>query len=99
MFFSGLFFGAATGLATALSIYFGTFFWLLKSSEIGLIPLLGLIAVSVSFFIAPKFSARLGKKKAAMRVFMFAIVFLPLAYIAQLLVFSQPENQRVICIF
>jgi GPH family glycoside/pentoside/hexuronide:cation symporter len=85
LFFSGLFFGAATGLATALGIYFGTFFWLLKSTEIGLIPMLGIVAVPVSFFLAPKFANRLGKKKAAMRVFMFAIVFLPLAYIAQLL--------------
>lgn len=85
LFFSGLFFGAAAGLATALGIYIGTFFWLLKSTEIGLIPMLGLIAVPLSFYMAPKLSARLGKKGAAMKVFLFAIVFLPIAYVASIL--------------
>jgi Na+/melibiose symporter-like transporter len=85
LFFSGLFFGAGAGLATALGIYVSTFFWLLKSAEIGLIPMLGLIAVPLSFYMAPRLSTRLGKKNAAMKVYIFAIGFLPIAYLFNIL--------------
>jgi len=81
LFFSGLFFGAAAGLAQSLAIYISTFFWLLKSTEIGLIPMLGIIAVPLSFFIAPRMARRLGKKPAATSVYFFAIAFLPIAYL------------------
>ena len=81
LFFSGLFFGAAAGLSQSLSIYISTFFWFLKSTEIGLIPMLGLVAVPISFFVAPRLAKRLGKKQAAMSVYFFAIAFLPLAYL------------------
>lgn len=84
LFFSGLFFGAAAGLSQALGIYISTFFWLLKSTEIGLIPMLGLVAVPVSFFIAPRLAKRQGKKQAAMVVYFFAIAFLPIAYLLNL---------------
>jgi len=84
VFASSLFFGAAAGLSQAFTIYIGSFFWLLESSEIGLIPMLGLVAVPTAFFLAPRFSFRWGKKLAAMRVYAFAILFLPLAPVAKL---------------
>ena len=84
VFVSALFFGAAAGLAQALSIYVASFFWLLESTQIGLIPLLGVIAVPVAFTLAPRLAARWGKKQATMRVFLFAIAFLPVAYLAQI---------------
>jgi len=93
VFFSSLFFGAAAGLSQALSIYISTFFWGLSSSEIGYIPMLGIIAVPVSFFLAPRLAQRFGKKEAAMYTYFFAIVFLPLAYLAQLAgVFPEREE-------
>jgi GPH family glycoside/pentoside/hexuronide:cation symporter len=84
VFISALFFGAASGLSQALSIYISTFFWGLSSGEIGYIPLLGLIAVPISFTLAPRLAQRFGKKEAAMYAFFFAIAFLPIAYLAQL---------------
>lgn len=84
VFVSALFFGAAAGMSQALSIYLSTFFWLLQSAEIGYIPLLGLIAVPVSFALAPRLAHKLGKKEAAMYSYMFAIAFLPIAYLAAL---------------
>ncbi len=84
VFVSALFFGAAAGVSQAMSIYVSTFFWLLSSVEIGYIPMLGLIAVPASYLIAPRLAARWGKKQAAMHCFLFAIVFLPIAFIAQL---------------
>lgn len=84
VFTSSLFFGAAAGLSQALSIYLGTYFWQLKSTELGMIPMLGLAAVPVAFMLAPRLSEGMGKKRAAMTVYLFAIAFLPIAYIAQL---------------
>lgn len=84
VFVSALFFGAAAGVSQAMSIYVGTFFWQLSSVEIGYIPMLGLIAVPMAFMIAPRLAARFGKKQAAMGSFLFAIAFLPLAFLAAL---------------
>lgn len=84
VFFSALFFGAASGLSQALAIYISTFFWGLSSKEIGFIPLLGLIAVPLSFLLAPRLAQRFGKKEATMYAFLFAIVFMPVAYVTQL---------------
>ncbi len=95
VFFSALFFGAAAGVSQALSIYIGSFFWLLSPFELGLIPLLGLLAVPTSFLIAPKLAEKLGKKEAAMYVYMFAIVFLPIAYIAQMTGFFPDRNSAL----
>jgi GPH family glycoside/pentoside/hexuronide:cation symporter len=80
---SGIFFGAAAGLSQSLTIYVTTFFWRLLSTEIGVIPLLGLLAVPTAFFLAPRLSARWDKRGATMRVYGFAILYLPLVYIAQ----------------
>lgn len=85
VFVSALFFGAAAGLSQSMSIYVGTYFWQLNSREIGLIPMLGLIAVPTAYVIAPRCANRFGKKDAAMGFFLFAIIFLPLAYVAKLI--------------
>jgi Na+/melibiose symporter-like transporter len=81
---SGIFFSAAAGLSQALAIYIGTFFWQLESSEIGVIPLLGLIAVPLAFLLAPRLAARFDKRRATMIVYGFAIVYLPIAYLARI---------------
>lgn len=93
VFLSALFFGAASGVSQAMSIYIWTFFWTLSSAEISFVPMLGLIAVPAAFLLAPRMAARWGKKQAAMRSFLFAIVFLPLTFIAELVgVFPSKEN-------
>lgn len=84
VFLSALFFGAAAGLGAALSLYLTTFFWGLSSGEIGYIPMLGIIAVPIAFNLGPRLAQRMGKKRAAMYTFIFAIAFLPLAYIVKL---------------
>lgn len=84
VFVSSLLFGAASGLTESLSVYINTFFWGLTSAEIAYIPLLGLVAVTTSFFLAPILAERWGKRRAAIRVYLFAILFLPIAYVAEI---------------
>lgn len=95
VFFASLCFGAAAGMSQALSVYLGTFFWMLKSTEIGYIPLLGLVAVPVSFFFAPRMSRRWGKRRAARFAYLFAIGFLPIAFVAQLTGWFPPRSSDV----
>lgn len=95
VFVSALFLGAAGGMQQALSIYISTFFWHLESEEIGYIPLLGLIAVPVAFALAPRLAQKLGKKEAAMYSFIFAIAFVPVAYVAALLGFFPARESSV----
>jgi Na+/melibiose symporter-like transporter len=93
LFVSALFFGAAAGLSQAFSIYIGSYFWRLETQEIGLIPLMGLFAVPTAFFLAPRLSQRWGKKAATRRAFLFAILFLPLAFIAKFMgIFPSRES-------
>lgn len=93
MFISALLFAAAAGFSQALSLYVTTFFWQLDTTKIGLIPLLAFIAVPLAFYLAPRLAARWEKRGAAMIVYGFAIVFLPVAYLAQLAGwFPSPES-------
>ncbi|MEM7097888.1 MAG: MFS transporter [Pseudomonadota bacterium] len=93
VFVSALLFGAAMGLNQAMNIYVTTFYWQLNSAEIGYIPLLGLIAVPVSFVIAPRLAELWGKKHAALRIYIFAIAFMPVAFVANALgIFPDRES-------
>lgn len=94
MFVAALFLGAAQGLNQALLVYVNTFFWGLSSTQIGYLPLLGLISVPLSFFIAPRLAERLGKKRAAIGLYLFAIAFLPVPYVLALVgLFPEPSSQ------
>jgi glycoside/pentoside/hexuronide:cation symporter, GPH family len=95
VFLSALFFGAAAGLSQAMTIYTSTFFWMLSSQEIGLVPLLGLVAVPLSFLLAPRLAERWGKKAATMRCFLFAILFLPTGFVAELLGFFPERSSQI----
>jgi len=85
VFFAALFLGAATGLSQALMVYVNTFFWQLSTTQIGYLPLLGIIAVPASFIVAPQLAERFGKKQAAIGLFIFAVAFLPVPYVCALL--------------
>ena len=94
VFSSSIFFGAAQGLSQALLVYVSTYYWQLSAAQIGYIPLLGVIAVPAAFLAAPRLGERLGKKKAAQQIYLFAILFLPTIYIADWLgVFPSMASQ------
>lgn len=84
VFVSSVMFGAAQGLSQALMVYVNTYYWGLTAQQIGFLPLLGVIAVPSAFFIAPWLGRRWGKKAASMRIYLFAIVFLPTIYLAEM---------------
>ena len=72
---SGLFSSVAAGALTALNTYFNTFFWGLTSAQILLLTTIGLLSPIIALFLAPRVASRLGKKRAAMTLWLTATVF------------------------
>ena len=77
LFATGVFLAMATGLSAALNVYFNTYFWELTSNQISVIVLSNFVSAAVAFVVAPVLSVRLGKKQAAMRVALAAVVIGP----------------------
>jgi glycoside/pentoside/hexuronide:cation symporter, GPH family len=91
LFISAIFGAAAAGVDSSLSIYFGTYFWELTPSQLGIITLGPFISSAVALFAAPAISASAGKKHGAIWIFGMAIVCGPLP-IAGRLVGVMPAN-------
>jgi Na+/melibiose symporter-like transporter len=75
LFVSGVFGAAAAGVTTNLNLYMNTYFWELTSEQIRYIVFLQFLSALVGAALAPLFTRRFGKKRAAMGLFGFSIVF------------------------
>jgi Na+/melibiose symporter-like transporter len=84
LFISAIFGAAAAGVSSSLSIYFGTYFWELTPSQLGIITLGPFISSTVAMLAAPAISARTGKKQAAMWILGVATVCGPLPIVGRL---------------
>jgi Na+/melibiose symporter-like transporter len=65
----------AIGMASALSLYFGTLFWGFNSSELAIMAADPLLGAALALVGAPLISKRLGKRNAAFVLAIAAIVF------------------------
>jgi len=72
---SALFSAIAAGTLTALNNYFNTFFWGLSAQQILLLNILVIAAPVIALFITPAFSSRVGKKPAAMTLWIISTIF------------------------
>lgn len=85
LFLSALFTAMATGVTTSLNLYFNTFFWEFKTTEIGLLTLPLFLSAVLALVLAPIMSRRFGKKRAAIGVAMIAFLGSPLPILLRLL--------------
>jgi GPH family glycoside/pentoside/hexuronide:cation symporter len=72
---SALFSAIAAGTLASLNTYFNTFFWGLTAHEIFLLNVFTIVAPTLALVLAPAFSSRIGKKAAAMSLWVLATVF------------------------
>jgi glycoside/pentoside/hexuronide:cation symporter, GPH family len=79
------------GLAGAMQIYFGTFFWELPATSLGILVLSGFPAATISLIAAPIIARKFGKKEAVIGIATAAILVSP-AMIAGRLLGILPEN-------
>ena len=75
LFISAIFGAAATGVTTNLNLYMNTYFWELTSEQIRYIIFLQFLSALIGATLALLFTKRFGKKRAAMGLFGFSIVF------------------------
>jgi len=91
LFFAALFSGTAGGMQAALSIYFSTFFWEWKPSQLAVFTMFQAMAAICAVPVARFLGSRFDKKRAAMGSFLFMICFGPLMLFGRLLDIV-PEN-------
>lgn len=85
LFCAGLFLAMAAGLMSALSIYFNTYFWELSSDQISLLVMANFLSAAAAIAIAPRVSARYGKRSGAIRVALAMVVIGPIPVVLRLL--------------
>ncbi|WP_291842023.1 MFS transporter [Maricaulis sp.] len=74
----------AIGMASALSLYFGTLFWGFNSGELAIMAAEPLLGAFLALIFAPLISKRLGKRAAAFGLTIVAIILGVLPYILRL---------------
>jgi Na+/melibiose symporter-like transporter len=72
------------GLASALALYFGTYFWCLGSRELAILALDGVFSAFVAIWLAPRLSIRIGKRNGAILLSFLVILFGALPYVLSL---------------
>ncbi|MBI1359083.1 MAG: MFS transporter [Alphaproteobacteria bacterium] len=79
LFIAAIFAFVASGLVSALSVYFSTYFWAFSSVQIGEITLAVFVSALLGAAIAPLIAQRLNKKRAAIVIGGVALIVSPLA--------------------
>ena len=74
----------AIGINSALTIYFGTYLWELNSAQLAILVLDALAGASIGLFLAPRLSAKFGKRNAALGLAVLAICFVAAPYVLRL---------------
>jgi Na+/melibiose symporter-like transporter len=74
----------AAGLSTSLNIYFGTYFWELTPTQLGILALGPYLSSTLALAVTPRISVRLGKKRGAIWIFGLATVGAPLPILLRL---------------
>ena len=70
----------ATGVTSALNIYFATYFWQLTSHQMSILLLDSLLAACIALPLAPRLSKRFGKRPSAMTLLVLTVAFGMLPY-------------------
>ncbi|ALC14676.1 MFS transporter [Sphingopyxis sp. 113P3] len=91
-----LFSFAASGIATACLTYFRIFFWELTGDQISLLLVGNFAAVFVALFAAPRIAAALGKKRAAVTLWIGIILASPAMYWSRLLGLLPPNGSELL---
>jgi len=85
LLFGSLFAATALGVQEVFGTYMYTYFWEFRSEQLGTLSLLAIIPVVGGVLLARPVSARLDKRRAAMGLACFAVLFGPVAVVLRLL--------------
>lgn len=91
LFISALLFAVGAGVSTTLNIYFSRYFWGLAQWQITLMPMSNFLSAVLALMLAPMLTSRADKKDVAIKLWIFATLFLPVPVALRLLGLF-PEN-------
>jgi Na+/melibiose symporter-like transporter len=95
---SAIFSAVAAGTLTALNNYFNTFFWGLSAAQIFWLSLLVIVAPIAALTIATPLGARIGKKRAAMTLWILSTAFYWLPMAAKLVGLFPPNGTTLMLV-
>jgi Na+/melibiose symporter-like transporter len=96
LFISAIFGAMAAGLITSLNIYFTTYFWELKPTQIGILTLGPFISSVIALVVSPMLSRRFGKKPGAVLIGMLAALLAPTPIVGRLLGLMPPNGSAAL---
>jgi len=96
LFVSAMLFAAATGVSMTLNIYFSRYYWALSQDQLWVFSPVNLLAATAAMFLSPRVAARFDKKNIAVRLWVFAAVFLPVPVILKLLGWFPPGGSNAL---
>jgi len=96
LFISAIFGAMAAGLITSLNIYFTTYFWELKPTQIGILTLGPFISSVIALVVSPALSRRFGKKPGAVLIGMLAAILAPTPIVGRLLGLMPPNGSAAL---
>lgn len=92
LFLASICFGTAAGFQAALSIYFSTFFWELKPSQLAIFTMFQALAAVCAVPIARALGAKFDKRRAALGSFVVMLAIGPVMWISRLLDLLPPNG-------
>lgn len=87
---------AALGVQEVFGTYMFTYFWEFRSEQLGTLALLAVIPVTAGVALARPLSERLDKRRAAMGLATFAVLFGPLAVVLRLAGVLPPNGSTLL---
>ena len=93
---ASLFAAAALGVQEVFGTYLYTYFWEFRSEQLGMLAVLAVIPVLAGVALARPLSERLDKRRAAMGLATFAVLFGPLAVALRLFGLLPPNGSPLV---
>jgi len=86
----------SVGMTSALSIYFGTYFWGFTSGQLAILTVDSLVGAFLALFVAPIASAKLGKRNAAFYLAIVAVAFASAPYLLRFAGLMPDNGERAL---
>jgi Na+/melibiose symporter-like transporter len=96
LFVASMLFAVAAGVAMSLNLYFSRYYWSLSQDQLWQFSPVNLLAAFAALFLAPRVAARFDKNRIAIRLWLFAAVFLPVPVILKLLGWFPPDGSEAL---
>lgn len=98
LFISALLFAVGAGVSTTLNIYFSRYFWGLAQWQITFMPMSNFLSAVIALFLAPMLTARTDKRSVAIKLWIAAVLFLPVPVLFRLIGFFPPNGSNLLLI-